>query len=971
MDKRIALLDSGTGHCKSLSTGRIIAFLSLFVVSALFTTGLHFETSNFQARIQHVPINAQQILRKCAALKVRPGPPEGFQHRAVSDRYDFGTPSTLITNARIWTGEHNGTEILFGDLLLDNGIIKAVGYVPEDLLSTTTNLTIVDAQGAWVTPGLVDLHSHVGMLSAPLLAGVIDVNSPKGPILPWLRSIDGFNTHDESIRLAMAGGITTAQVLPGSSNAIGGQAFMMKLRKTPERSPSSMILEPPHTLNGTDNGPNLTPRWRHMKQACGENLIRHGTRMDAVWSFRAAYEEARKIKAAQDKYCEDVEAGTWNSREDFPESLQWEMLVDVLRGRVKISNHCYEAVDLDNILTNEFHFPIASFHHASEAWLVPDVLKRTWGGTPAAAIFATNHRYKRESYRGSEYAARVLADNNIPVVMKSDHPVLNSRYLLYEAQQAHYFGLPYNLALASVTSVPATIAGLDHRIGFIRQGADADIVLWDSHPLHLGATSVGIWIDGIAQIPIPSKAGENAGLVDIGKCKEGQTWLNLPQVPVWDEERQKAVHWDGLPPLEPISQRKQVVFVNVKELWIKGERGIEEINLSDDQQKGQTIVAIKDGHIVCAGITSTCESVVAELETSIEFIDLHNGTISPGLMSYGSPLGLEEIAGEPSTGNGPLHDSFLADVPSILGDAGGLVRAVDALQFSTRNALTAYRAGVTSATSSLFKRTLFDGASPSFSGLSTTFRTGSRHILDKGALIQEVAALHVSIGRPHPLASKSGKKIISISEQIAILRRLLLDPGSQETLTGQWFKKASQGTIPLVIEVHSADIMASLLLLKKEVQRAHGSALRLIFAGASEAHILAEEIGEADVGVIINPARPYPGEWDQRRILPGPPLSNDTQAVTLIRNGVLVALGVPEAWAARNARFDMAWASLESHGKIDQRQAYALVTTNLDRMLGVEDVDLDLVAYDGGSVFDMSSKVAAVISSQRGMVDIL
>jgi hypothetical protein len=109
------------------------------------------------------------------------------------------------------------------------------------------------------------------------------------------------------------------------------------------------------------------------------------------------------------------------------------------------------------------------------------------GGPPAAALFATNARYKREAYRGSEFAPRILADNGIKVVMKvrrtsndpklivnlpfkSDHPVLNSRHLVYEAQQAHYYGLPDNLALAAVTSTPATVMGQDHRIGFIKPG---------------------------------------------------------------------------------------------------------------------------------------------------------------------------------------------------------------------------------------------------------------------------------------------------------------------------------------------------------------------------------------------------------------------------------------------------------------------------------------------------------------------
>lgn len=130
---------------------------------------------------------------------------------------------------------------------------------------------------------------------------------------------------------------------------------MIKLRKTLEGSSSSMVIEPPHALNGSKSHSGKVP-WRHMKyathlfsctlydtcyyrQACGENLRRHGTRMDSVWALRSAYNEARKIKNAQDTYCSQAEAGLWDSLSDFPDDFKWEMLVDVLRGRVKVRNH--------------------------------------------------------------------------------------------------------------------------------------------------------------------------------------------------------------------------------------------------------------------------------------------------------------------------------------------------------------------------------------------------------------------------------------------------------------------------------------------------------------------------------------------------------------------------------------------------------------------------------------------------------
>jgi hypothetical protein len=128
------------------------------------------------------------------------------------------------------------------------------------------------------------MHSHLGVDSAPHLSGASDTNSIKGIAQPWLRSLDGLNTHDDAYRLSISGGVTTANVLPGSANAvctafclcaatltralwvkIGGQAFTIKLRPTQERTPTSMLLEPPFSLNGTHVDPNLPPRWRQMK----------------------------------------------------------------------------------------------------------------------------------------------------------------------------------------------------------------------------------------------------------------------------------------------------------------------------------------------------------------------------------------------------------------------------------------------------------------------------------------------------------------------------------------------------------------------------------------------------------------------------------------------------------------------------------------------------------------------------------
>ncbi|KIK32466.1 hypothetical protein CY34DRAFT_101461, partial [Suillus luteus UH-Slu-Lm8-n1] len=409
-----------------LSTLRHRARLLLFTITLVLFVCFHSSTLTFLSSVvsrsdsyeRHELVRRSEILSKCAYTHAKPGPPPHFHTRIQSDRYAENTKPVLVRNATIWTAANDGHEVLAGDLLMHRGLIKAIGNVPLSMIQQlelgSVNLEIIDAHGAWVTPGIVDLHSHIGVGSAPELDGADDTNSYKAPILPWLRSIDGLNTHDASYELAMAGGVTTAQILPGSADNIGGQAFIMKLRPTAERSPSSMLLEPPYTLNGSHFDHSLTPRWRHMN-AYGI------TRLDSGWNFRAAYDHARKLRDVQDAFCAKAESNSWDdlAGKTFPEDLQWESLVDVLRGRVKLAVHCYEAVDLDGIvrLTNEFEFPVASFHHAGETYLVPELLKQTWVSTPAIALFASNFRKKREAFRGSEFAPRVLAEHGIDVVM--------------------------------------------------------------------------------------------------------------------------------------------------------------------------------------------------------------------------------------------------------------------------------------------------------------------------------------------------------------------------------------------------------------------------------------------------------------------------------------------------------------------------------------------------------------------------
>jgi hypothetical protein len=282
---------------------------------------------------ESLPPFIHEGMKRCAHLHQAPAPEVATHARKHSDRHVKGTAPVLLKNATLWTGEKDGTEVLYGaDVWLEGGVIRKIRDPKDvdddddfsDLFEVAKNMgkrvETVNLDGAWVTPGIVDVHSHMGVNSLPDLQGSEETNSFKAPIQPWLRSLDGFNTHDAAFNLSIAGGITTMLVLPGSAGNIGGQAFTFKPRWTAENTPQSMQVEPPYVIRHGEW--QRTRAWRHIKHACGENAKAwyHNARMDAAYDFRRAYSEGKKLKDKQDEWC----SAPKKQKEPFPDSLECE-----------------------------------------------------------------------------------------------------------------------------------------------------------------------------------------------------------------------------------------------------------------------------------------------------------------------------------------------------------------------------------------------------------------------------------------------------------------------------------------------------------------------------------------------------------------------------------------------------------------------------------------------------------------------
>ncbi|EKG19830.1 Amidohydrolase 1 [Macrophomina phaseolina MS6] len=861
-------------------------------------------------------------LATCAKLQQKPQDPSG--PRARNARYIDGHKPTLIKNATVWVGDPvagtseedaragKGYSWAQSDVLIEYGLIKAVGVkIPEDDLPA--DLLVYDAQGHQLTAGIVDMHSHAGVDPLPELWGNEDTNELSADITPYVRSIDGIDPLDHQIQVIKSGGVTTSLILPGSGNNIGGEAYVLKhaVGKPDGRleiSAEDMLADPERN-------------WRYMKMACGENAKRvYGrvgeqgpfSRLGESWEFRHAFEQASRLVREQDDWCAAASADGVEAMSTYlPQDLKWESLSAVLRGQVHVNTHCYTVPDLEAFVdhTNEFQFPVRAFHHAHETHIVPEILKRAWGGRPpAAALFADNMLYKSEAYRGSEQAGKILFENGITPVYVSDNPVLNAQHVVFEAAKAYRWGLPYHAALAGVTSAPAELLGLGERIGKVKAGYDADIVVWDSDPLSVGATPLQIWIDGTAQYEEPYVLNKSRSEpIDPGNA-----------VTVAQEEAVEA---------------KDVIFTGVSRVLLPG----------FEQTSEQSTAVIRNGRVICVG---ACElEISAASSEGIKSVALENGYLSPSFTVLGSNLGLSEISAESDTtdgSNGP--DAFS--------------RAVDGLLFDNKQLAAAYRHGVTKAISA-----------PEFSGggsrgVSAGFLTNAKHPLEKGAVwADEVAVHHVLT-----LGTKRGKTP-SISSAIGAFRDSLLkaaefngtSPGSEYSEQA-YLRQVVTGDLPLVVSVDSADTIASLLRVKSEVEHAVHADIRLTLVGAAESHLVAKELADAGVGVVLAPLLQYSQSWDQRRSLTGAPLTNGTAIDALLDAGVLTAIGITQGSDARHLSLDTAIAYVNSGGRLSESEALGLISTNVFELLGLKspvDAVEDFVVFEG-SPLEIQSRVVAV-----------
>ena len=392
---------------------------------------------------------------------------------------------TLLRGATLLIG--NGERIDDADLLLQDGKIAAIGKS----LAAPQGARIVEARGKWVTPGLIDVHSHLGVYPSPSVEAHSDGNEATAPSTAQVWSEHSIWPQDPGFEAALEGGITTLHVLPGSANLFGGRSVTVK-NVSAVTYQAMKFPDAPHGL----------------KMACGENPKRvygnrrqlPSTRMGNVAGWRAQWIEAQEYQRDWRQYQARAAAGAKDLRPP-KRDLRLETLAGVLRGEILIQHHCYRADEMAIVLdmAKEFGYRVTAFHHATEAYKISNLLA---DNGVCAAVWADWWGFKMESYDAiPENMILVDAAPKGCAVVHSDSAEGIQR-LNQEAAKGMAFARRMGIdikpehAIRWLTQNAARTIGLETRIGTLEPGKAADVVVWNGNPFSVYALADRVYIDG-------------------------------------------------------------------------------------------------------------------------------------------------------------------------------------------------------------------------------------------------------------------------------------------------------------------------------------------------------------------------------------------------------------------------------------------------------------------------------------------
>lgn len=429
------------------------------------------------------------------------------------------------------------------------------------------------------------------------------------------------------------------------------------------------------------------------------------------------------------------------------------------------------------------------------------------------ATFAEFALYKKEAYAASLSAGKILNDHNIPVAYKSDHSQedLNSKYLLLQSAVGHSFGLPADKALQAVTSVPAASLEIDDRVGYVRSGYDADVVVWDSHPLSIGAIPKQVFIDGVATLD-PAKVEASSAHVVVAQGADAHTGAGKPamRATIARDEREKVCS-------ESRDEARGFVISGITRSFLDDfpELLTHGVGGAQSAQDNLTMV-ITDGKVACLGTGADCSAAATTLrgtydDDHVTSIELQNGHLSRGLIAVTSSLGIAEISMIPATGDG------------IVKTAGSEAASVDHAKYGVS-------LGGGKSKSKTFARARLGGVTRAVQapitegglvvGVSTGMRTGVNSTLLNGGLFQDDVAMHVALGEDAKV--NGGAVSVAIEKLRGLVReggKKVLKENDEGGVDEDPWVLVANGSLPLVVKADSNVSGTVLIKVDEETTR--------------------------------------------------------------------------------------------------------------------------------------------------------
>jgi imidazolonepropionase-like amidohydrolase len=812
-----------------------------------------------------------------------------------------------------------GPKIDRGVLVIHKGKIVAVGAADTPI---PNGARVVDATGKTIIPGLVDSHSHIGIYPRPGVPAHSDGNEGSGPVQPALRALDAVWPDDPAIHMAVAGGVTCANIMPGSGNVIGGQTIYVKLRG---RTIEEMRIVG-DVLGGLKMANGENPKTFNF----GRNKMPPATRMKLAALQREQFVKAREYRQKWDAYRKTKADGKAAAQPERDLSL--EPLVEVLERKRTVHFHTHRADDLMSALrlAKEFDFEIV-LQHATEGYRV--VKELVTAKAPASLTLVDSPGGKLEAMGLIEENAAILAKAGVLVAVNTDDPITESRFYLRTGAIAVRGGMTEAQALESLTINPARMLHLEKRLGSLETGKDADFVMLSGEPFSAYTQVLATWIDGklrfdrSRQLDWTYQAGGFA-LVDRAR---------LPHVPPAVKPL-RAVR----APTRPNGAAKP--GASSKRLAVLAGR----LHTVSHGTIEDGVVLVEDGKITAVGPRG---KVVIPKDTPV----LTAAVVTPGLIDANSCVGVSGGYNVPSD-----QDQDEKSDPNQ-----AELRVLDG--FNPDEALLGYvrGEGVTTIHAVPGRQNVFAGQSGLF---RTTGRTAERMAL------RAPAGLLVNLGEA-PKAAYPNKAPTTRMATAALVRSAFAK--AQNYLRKRSSKEkppadakldvlalALEKKVPVLLAAHRADDILTGLRIAKEFDLD----ARLVLA--TEAYLVADEVARAKVPVVVHPTMQRVGA------------NMETFHSQLCNAWVLAAKKVPLAIGSGfegyvpKTRVLRHEASVAAVNGLGHDRALEAITLGAAKVLGVEKTRgsieqgkvADLVLYDG-DCFECATHVTYTIAQGRVVYD--